>query len=195
MEFVITGELKLLRDRDIHEENEQLLTARWELLREPGSRTDGMRLGMSPVLTEQIRDLDEIQMKRACDCSSPLFNLSVPEDVIRNALSDPSGVEVSPFDRTDKIIENENYIVLTNRWACVKSSPIHAQCTFGMTRAVIEILQNATLADIRSASRKGFRMVGIAPKPKYFFHAGRNLGLKRPQRTAIAVCTSAQSFF
>lgn len=184
----------MLSDREVIEENTVLLRARWELLRDPGVQRDCGRLGMPLPLITEVRELDEIQVKRAADCATPLFQLSQPEDTIRNALVAQSD-DWSPFDQVDKLIEHENYMVLVNRWVCAKASPVHAQAMYGMSETLIGILLDASLSDLRRASRQGFSMVSIAAKPKYFFHAGRNLGLKPSQRTALGICSTARAFY
>lgn len=187
--------IKMLNDRDIKEENDQLLVPRWRMLIEQRAKTDAMRLGMTPLSVEYISSLDEIQIKRASDCSSPLFYLSQPSDVIAKLLTAGVESDIAPFDDLDRLVQNENYVVLLNRWASVRTSVVHAQCTFGLSAAVVRALQGATIKDIKSASQKGIRLVSLAPRPKYFFHAGRNIRLQRSMRTALAVCSSSRAFF
>lgn len=184
----------MLSDRDIQEENEQLLMARWQLLAEQTAKTDAMRLGVEPLLAGYISTLDEIQIRRACDCAAPLFCLSQPDDVITKLLTAGPGSDLTPFDKLDRLVENENYVVLLNRWASVKASVVHAQCTFGLSTGIVQALGKATVNDIKSASKKGIRLVSLAPRPKYFFHSGRNMRLQRSMRTALAVCSSSKLF-
>jgi hypothetical protein len=181
----------MLNDRGIREENAQLLIPRWTLLRESISRTQAAKLGMSEELATAVKDLDINQLRRACDCATPLFSLCALDDVIKNALFEGPGDDPLPFDAADRLIQQENYVLLLNRWMAVLASPLHAQCVFGMKTSVIKIFQEATQSDIESASRKGIRMALLNIRPKYFFHAGKNVGLQRSARTALAVCSSS----
>src|ERR1035437_8529682 len=50
----------MLNDRDIKEENDQLLVPRWRMLIEQRAKTDAMRLGMTPLSVEYISSSDEM---------------------------------------------------------------------------------------------------------------------------------------
>lgn len=185
----------MLSDRDLSEENLQLLIGRWQVLKTQESKTDAVRLGMDPHFVEQLASLDESQIRRACDCSAALFSLDPPDDMMLKILTTDSQALLTPFDRIDRLVEHENYVLLLNRWASVKSSLVHAQCTFGLNLNVASVLQAATLNDIKCASQRGVRLVGIAARPRYFFHAGRNIRLQRSMRTVLAISASAKSNF
>lgn len=184
----------MLNDRDIREENLQILVPRWQALAGQSANTDAMRLGVTPVYVGYLRPLDDLQIRRVCDCSSPLFCLSQPDDIMQKLLLAGPESDVTPFDKIDHLIEKENLVVLLNRWGSVKISAVHAQCTFGLSEATVKALQGATINDIQSASRKGVRLVSFAARPKYFFHSGRNMMLQRPMRTALAKCSSTKAF-
>lgn len=182
---------EMLSDKERVEENTRLLQGRWAWLR--ACALDGERLGMDPEAVELICSLDERQVARAADCAAPLFALAHDDEVILQALVQ-EGVGQPPFaarDALDSFIEQENEFMLLNRWSAARMSPVYCQCVLGMSVRLTEAFREATVTQVQKASRMGLRLVGLACRPRYFFHAGLNFGLQRSNRTVLAVCGSS----
>ncbi len=186
----------MIGDRDVIEENTQLLVKRWKHVTSYAAKNDPARLGMDPAMTAELRALDDIQVHRAADCATPLFRFSQPDDVMARVVSPSATKEFStPLrDEVDEMVEEENLIILMNRWSAARVSVVHTQCLLGMSTHLIEVLRNATVSDLKQAAMRGIRLAKLAPKAKYLFHAGRNLSLQQSDRTVLAVCASSVLF-
>lgn len=181
----------MLSDKERVEENTKLLHGRWAWL--CASVRDGTRLGMDPEATELIRSLDEQQMARAADCAAPLFTLAPHDDMVVQLLAGRAGASAvpAPGDALDRFIAQENEFMLLNRWSAARMSPLYCRCVLGMSIRLSEAFRQATVSEVQKAAHMGIRLVRLACRPRYFFHAGRNVGLQRSSRTALAVCSSA----
>jgi hypothetical protein len=172
-------------DRDVIEENTQLLLRRWQFVVSSTRPSDALRLGMDSAFVE------ELQVRRAADCASPLYRFGQPNDVLAMVLQTQSqtGTASPVHDEVDAIVQEENLLVLTNRWSAARISLVHSQCVFGLSAALVEILKAATLIEIRQACARGLRLAMLAAGPRYLFHAGRNPTLQRSHRTMLAACS------
>lgn len=181
----------MVNDRDVVKENEQLLIGRWRFLKGRRAHPDTARLGMKQGFIDELKSLDEIQVLRAADCASPLFRFSQPDAVLIEVLRPRDGSRAFLRNEVDTLIETENETVLINRWNAARVSPMHCECLLGLSSELIEALREATLFDLRQAAQRGVRLCEFGPRHQYLFHAGRNLGLYRSNRTVLAVCSSA----
>lgn len=179
-------------DIDVVDENIRLLLRRWNFIASGAPPSDAARLGMDPGCVSQFSRLVELQVRRAADCASPLFKFSQPDDVLAKVLKpDPEAAASAPLrNEVDAIVEEENQLVLTNRWSAARTSAVHSQCVFGLSSSLVETLQAATLSEIRQAASRGLRLVKLAVGARYFFHAGRNPTLHTSHRTVLAVCST-----
>lgn len=185
----------MVSDRDVIEENTELLVRQWRHLAHRGGQNDPARLGLSHDAAGELRALDEIQVKRAADCATPLFRFCYPDDVLIRVVrnEDKRNYSSTLRDDVDVMIEEANLMLLMNRWSAARVSPVHAQCVLGMSTPLIDALRHATVADLQQAANRGIRLGKLAPRPKYLFHAGRNITLQRSNRTFLAVCASAET--
>jgi hypothetical protein len=182
----------MVNDRDVREENERLLMGRWRFLAGRRAFSDAPRLGMKPGFAAELCALDEIQVLRAADCASPLFGFNEPDAVLCEVLHPRDGPQRAALrSEVDALIEAENELLLINRWNSARVSPIHCESLLGLSPALVERLREATLCDLLQAARRGVRLCAFRPGHQYLFHAGRNLGLQRSNRTVLAVCSSA----
>lgn len=181
----------MLSDRDLIEENTELLLQRWRLLKRPGLQHLPARLGMDLPLIQELRAMDEIHVRRAADCSAPIFKIGAQDEVILSALEDRALKHEGITDELDNLIASENHLVLTNRWGAARYSPVHAQCTLGMSDRLVTAFRKATVRDLHRVAASGIRFAKMAPAARYFFHAGRNPSLQKANRTTFAVCASA----
>jgi hypothetical protein len=178
-------------DRDVIEENTQLLLRRWQFVVSGTRPSDALRLGMDSAFVAALRSLEELQVRRAADCASPLYMFGQPDDVLAMVIQTQAqtGAASPVHDEVDAIVQEENLLVLTNRWSAARISVVHSQCVFGLSAALVGILQAATLIDIRQACSRGLRLAMLAAGPRYLFHAGRNPTLQRSHRTVLAACS------
>jgi hypothetical protein len=183
----------MVNDRDVVKENEQLLMGRWRFLKGRRAYPDAAQLGMKQGFIDELRSLDEIQVRRAADCASPLFRFSQPDAVLIEVLRPLDGPPRAFLrSEVDTLIETENEVVLINRWNAARISVLHCECLLGLSPELIERLREATLFDLQQAAQRGVRLCEFGPRHQYLFHAGRNLGLYRSNRTVLAVCANAR---
>ncbi len=183
----------MLRDRDVIEENMHLLLRKWRHISIRSALNDPARLGMAPEMAHELRSLDEIQVRRAADCATPLFRFAQPDEVLIKVLRCEDQRDYSSHlrDEVDEIVEESNLMLLMNRWNGARVSPVHSQCVLAMSGPLIDALKEATVSDLKQAARRGIRLAKLAPRPRYLFHAGRNPSLQRSNRTILAVCTAS----
>lgn len=180
----------MVNDRDVIEENGLLLFGRWRFL--AARPDDAGRLGMEPRCAAELCALADLQVKRAADCSSPLFRFSQPDAILAKVLQANVGEGGAPLrTEADALIESENELLLINRWNAARVSPLHCESLLGLSTVLVERLRTATVGDLRQAARRGVRLCGFGPGHQYLFHAGRNPALHRSNRTVLAVCASA----
>jgi hypothetical protein len=180
-------------DRDVIQENTQLLLRRWKFVVSSARPSDALRLGMDSAFVAVLGSLEELQVRRAADCATPLYRFGQPDDVLAMVLQTQAqtGAGSPVHDEVDAIVQEENLLVLTNRWSAARISVVHCQCIFGLSAALVEILNAATLIEIRQACARGLRLAMLAAGPRYFFHAGRNPTLQRSHRTMLATCSTS----
>ena len=180
----------MVNDRDVIEENRQLLTGRRRFL--AARPDDAGRLGMEALCAAELCALADIQLKRAADCSSPLFRFCQPDAILARVLQPQDGAPGAPLrTEVDALIEAENDLLLINRWNAARVSPLHCESLLGLSPFLVDRLRAATVGDLRQAARRGVRLCGFGPGHQYLFHAGRNPALHRSSRTVLAVCASA----
>lgn len=178
-------------DREVIEENEELLMIRWRLLRDGPANMDAAALGLCTDAAAELRSLNEQQVRRAADCAAPLFRLPRIDDVVIGAIDAPLET-VKPVKRSpgEEAMEDENFRLLLSRWHNCRFSPVYARTVLGLSDRIIRCFRAATLGDLRRASRQGVRFATFMERPRYLFHAGRNFGLQQSQRTFMAICSS-----
>jgi hypothetical protein len=181
----------MVSDRDVIEENEQLLLGRQRFLAGRGHYGDAPRLGMATSFASDLCALDDRQLRRAADCTAPLFRFGQPDAVLARVLQPATEASALLRDAVDALIDAENELLLINRWNAARVSPLHCQALLGLSTLVVERLRAATLGEVRQAARRGVRLCSFGPGPQYLYHAGRNMGLQRSNRTVLAICASA----
>ena len=180
----------MVSDRDVIEENRQLLTGRRQFL--AARPEDAGRLGMEALCAAELCALAEIQVNRAADCSTPLFRFCQPDAILAKVLQPQESGQGAPLrTEVDALIEAENELLLINRWNAARVSPLHCESLLGLSHTLVERLRAATIGDLRQAAGRGVRLCGFGPGHQYLFHAGRNMSLHRSSRTVLAVCASA----
>lgn len=170
-----------------------MLKNAWDFVRTNDEKA-GRLIGMGFEEIRLLRTMEERHVARAADCTFPLFKFAVEDDAL-SELMKPVTAGNTAFGLGDTVaspaISRGNQIFALHRWAAVKGSREHAQCTLGLTDSMVSILLAATLADIQGLCSKGVQLVKLGVRPKYLFHAGTNLTLNRQQRTVHAVCASS----
>lgn len=146
---------------------------------------------MDASTANQLAELSEQALERACDVGLPLFKLASPDDVLLKCLS-TDAAEHSALDGIDRLIVAENEIIILNRWASARASEIGCQCDFGIGAGLVSALKNASLSEVKRTCRRGVRLAQLTVPWKYFFHAGKNVGLSRTQRRTLASCSSVK---
>jgi hypothetical protein len=179
-------------DRDLVEENTSLLLPRWRLVNSTTSNSDSLRMGMDVEVANQLRGLDEVQVRRAADAFAPLFRTGQADDVLVRLITSDSASDHGALDAIDQMIQDENELFLLNRWSMARQSPPDCQCLFGLSAKVVAALRSATLGDLHRASSRGIRMAHLSTRHKYLFHAGRHVSLSTSMRTAFAVCATSR---
>ena len=179
-------------DRDLVEENLNLLLPRWKLVSSTISNSECLRMGMDAELSNQLRSLDEVQVRRAANALAPLFRTGQADDVLVKLIASDETSDHGPLDGIDKVIQEENELFLLNRWSLARHSAPDCQCLYGLSVKVISALRTATLGDLRRASCRGIRMAHLSTRPKYLFHAGRHVSMTTSMRTQLAVCATSR---
>ena len=179
----------MVSNRDIQEENLALLLTRAQVIKHGEGHTDLARWGLTPDMATEIGSLEHIQLERAADCAAPIFGFGALEDVIIQAVEGSAPI-VTNRDQVDAAIEEDNCLLLLNRWASCSDSPIFSETILGMSGRLIACLRRATVGELKRASKRGVRLTSIVVRPQYFFHAGRNFSLGRAQRTNLAICNA-----
>lgn len=179
-------------DQDLIEENTTFLLARWRAVNCDPRLLDGRRTGVHRDIALELRQLNELQVRRAADCCAPLFRFVQIEDVVLQAIQSKESVQIG--GQSDPAVEEENYRLLLNRWASCRQSVVQAQAVLGLSQKMVSCLQTATLSDLGRAARRGVRLGYFAARSRYLFHAGRNPSLQRSQRTALAICNAPRCY-
>src|SRR3990167_5856085 len=180
-------------EKQVLEENRGMLHARRRFFADGPPSANLSRWGLTPDMHQEIASLDECQVERAADCAAPLFGLIHLDDVLINVLQSTQALPIASLasDSLDKLIEDENLSMLLARWASSRESPQYAQMGLGMSQRLVAVMHNATINDMRRASKRVVRLATIRVTPQYFFHAGRNISMQRSQRTHLAICSTA----
>lgn len=167
---------------DLEAENIQLLSSLWTRLSD--GRVDPVRLGLTDEAARVLGGLDEVQVVRAARVHVPLFDFACTPETLRQSF------DSKPInDRRN----DDAQLFLSNRWRACEGPFVSAQMLFSMNRRMHATMREATYAKIVAAANSGIRLLKLAVRPQYLFHAGAKFDLEQGQRTSLAICNSTRT--
>ncbi|MDP2000000.1 MAG: hypothetical protein Q8K22_10455 [Rhodoferax sp.] len=172
-----------MTEQDIESENLQLLTGKWKKL--VMEKADPTRLGLSREAAQVLLQLGEDQVKRAATVHVPLFEFSCTTEILKEAFSSTSQ---QSEERND-----DAQLFLSNRWRASEGTFVSTQMLYNMTRGMHALMQSATYTKIVRAGESGVRLMRLAVRPQYLFHAGNKFDLHTSHRTSMAICCADRS--
>jgi len=173
-----------MTEQDLESENLQLLTGKWRNLKEDADPT---RLGLSREAANVLHELVEDQVKRAATVHVPLFEFSCTTEILKEAFN---------CTRQQSVERNEDALLfLSNRWRASEGTFVSAQMLYNMTRSMHALLQSATYTEIVRAADSGVRLMRLAVRHQYLFHAGSKFDLHTSHRTSMAICCADRASY
>lgn len=167
-----------MTEQDIETENLQLLTGRWKKL--VVEKVNPANLGLTLEAVQVLLQLGEDQVKRAATVHVPLFEFACTTEILNEAFNCKSHQSEGRDD--------DAQMFLSNRWRASEGSFVSTQMLYNMTRGMHSLMQGATYAKIVRAGESGVRLMRLAVRPQYLFHAGNKFDLHTGHRTSMAIC-------
>jgi hypothetical protein len=174
-----------MTEQDLEAENMQILTNLWRGL--CSTKSDPVRIGLSPESARVLVKLDERQVVRAAQVHVPLFDFACTPETLRESFNCPPAAE--------DFRDNDGNLFLSNRWRASEGSFVSAQMLYNMTRGMHAVMNSATYLKIVAAANSGICLIKLAVRPQYLFHAGTRFDLQTKCRTSLAICNTTRAMY
>jgi hypothetical protein len=174
-------------DRDIFEENRQLLERRWQL-----ATTDALDnikdlerfFPGQRELLDILSVMDLEQVRVMADCGTPLFKINLPATPVDVPYTAPEG----KLDQTEEDCANEMFIALLGRLDALRQGGVLARQVFDLSNPQSRFLERRSPREMLAMARDPNLTLRPAVNIDYFYVAATH-DLTTRDRTALSMTT------
>lgn len=172
-------------DRDIYEENRQLLERRWQLATSDAldSVKDLERFfpGQRELLDVlSVMDLEQVRVM--ADCGTPLFKINLPATPVDVPYAAPEG----KLDPIEEDCARETFIALLGRLDALRQGPVLARQVFDLSSSQSRYLERRSPREMQAMAHDPNLTLRPAVNMEYFYVAATH-DLTTRDRTALSM--------
>lgn len=172
-------------DRDIFEENRQLLERRWQL-----ATTDALDnvkdlerfFPGQRELLDVLSVMDIEQVRVMADCGTPLFKINLPATPVDVPYVAPEG----KLDQIEEDCARETFIALLGRLDALRQGPVLARQVFDLSTSQSRFLERRSPREMQAMAHDPNLTLRPAVNMDYFFAAASH-DLTTRERTALSM--------